>query len=566
MAGALPSLERKPGGPDNWVERAGGLPPYIERIAKHLHYEKGMSISHAIATAVNTVKRWAHQGKVAKYGDPNHKHVNATTVAKAQKALAQWEAKRAAGRLNLSEVEFFMIDLADAEVAPDNGMICLIPSPEVAAKIAVQGGVSPEDLHVTLTFHPDLGGNKYDLLVEALRRVASTWEGQTKFEGTIGGLGTFPSNDDEPDKTCWWAPVDVPGVNMLHEQISAIASQVSPASETHGYTPHMTLTYTEVGDAMPEPVAPTPVEFHSIWVFRGNEDRTEIPLGQAAGTQTSAELSESATLSRMDILNLAERAGKIEDPDARAAARRRVIELSSSIPPKKASGKATDGRPSYKRQGKWGHGFVPLDQAAKESKAKGSPVAMKRMGRLFGKGKVTKTTTKGRAGDRGAHGRKKDTDTIRVKEKSSPTSEHAQDVGFLRHSDVAGETNQAKPLLPRNNKELNKGGRVPARARQNWDEIPETLKTVRNGVRYVLAEFDGRGYLTKWIGGVRDETPGDLAARKVVTSLTSADLAKMTPGQIKAMLNNPKTPARIKTLLRKASKTYTENVKKGLVR
>src|SRR5688572_16036680 len=60
---AYPSLERKPGGPDNWVERAGGLPKYIERIAKHLHYEKGYTISRAIATAVNTVKRWARMGK-----------------------------------------------------------------------------------------------------------------------------------------------------------------------------------------------------------------------------------------------------------------------------------------------------------------------------------------------------------------------------------------------------------------------------------------------------------------------------------------------------------------------
>lgn len=104
---AYPGLERKPGGPDNWVEAAGGLPSYIERIAKHLHYEKGMSISHAIASAVNTVKRWARAGKVAKYGDPNHKNVSATTVAKAQAALAQWEAKKkAGGALKLSDEAF----------------------------------------------------------------------------------------------------------------------------------------------------------------------------------------------------------------------------------------------------------------------------------------------------------------------------------------------------------------------------------------------------------------------------------------------------------------------------
>lgn len=84
-----PSLERKPG-KQNWVDRAGGLPSYIERIAKHLHYEKGMSIGQAIASAVNTVKRWARGGG----------GVSAETQAKAQKALAEWERKKAKGKVS----------------------------------------------------------------------------------------------------------------------------------------------------------------------------------------------------------------------------------------------------------------------------------------------------------------------------------------------------------------------------------------------------------------------------------------------------------------------------------
>jgi peptidoglycan hydrolase-like protein with peptidoglycan-binding domain len=83
-----PKLERKPG-KQNWVDYAGGLPSYIERIAKHLHYEKGKDISTAIAIAVNTVKKWAtgvnHNGSKLK---PD-------TVAKAQAAVAEWEAKKA---------------------------------------------------------------------------------------------------------------------------------------------------------------------------------------------------------------------------------------------------------------------------------------------------------------------------------------------------------------------------------------------------------------------------------------------------------------------------------------
>jgi len=96
-----PSLERAPGKADNWVEKAGGLPPYIERIAKHLHSDKGMTISHAIATAVNTVKRWCQGGTVSKTSGPEKSQgVTPQTKAKACAAVAQWNAKKAKAGVN----------------------------------------------------------------------------------------------------------------------------------------------------------------------------------------------------------------------------------------------------------------------------------------------------------------------------------------------------------------------------------------------------------------------------------------------------------------------------------
>lgn len=69
----------------NWISDEGGLPHYIDRIRKALQ-RRGMPKSHAIASAVNQVKRWARGGG----------KVTAKTRAKAVKALAEWEAKRAA--------------------------------------------------------------------------------------------------------------------------------------------------------------------------------------------------------------------------------------------------------------------------------------------------------------------------------------------------------------------------------------------------------------------------------------------------------------------------------------
>jgi hypothetical protein len=75
----------------NWVDDVGGLPPYIKRIEKHL-IKKGMSESHAIATAVNVVKKMCATGDV---NFPGSQQVNAGSRAEACAAVADWEAKKA---------------------------------------------------------------------------------------------------------------------------------------------------------------------------------------------------------------------------------------------------------------------------------------------------------------------------------------------------------------------------------------------------------------------------------------------------------------------------------------
>ena len=75
----------------NWVEDAGGLPPYIKRIQKHLE-KKGMDESRAIATAVNVVKKMCATGDT---NFPGSQQVNAGSRAEACAAVADWEKKKA---------------------------------------------------------------------------------------------------------------------------------------------------------------------------------------------------------------------------------------------------------------------------------------------------------------------------------------------------------------------------------------------------------------------------------------------------------------------------------------
>lgn len=84
------ALDRSPR--SNWVEEQGGLPKYIERIAVHL-VAKGMSHSHAIATAINAAKRMCATGDL---NWPGLQSVNPGSRGEACAAVARWEAMKAA--------------------------------------------------------------------------------------------------------------------------------------------------------------------------------------------------------------------------------------------------------------------------------------------------------------------------------------------------------------------------------------------------------------------------------------------------------------------------------------
>jgi hypothetical protein len=75
----------------NWVQKAGGLPSYIKRIAKHL-VDKGMDQSRAIATAVNAAKKMCSTGDL---NFPGSQQVNPGSKAEACAAVADWERKKA---------------------------------------------------------------------------------------------------------------------------------------------------------------------------------------------------------------------------------------------------------------------------------------------------------------------------------------------------------------------------------------------------------------------------------------------------------------------------------------
>ena len=77
---------------DNWVARAGGLPPYVRKLARGIMKSGGHDLSSAISIAIERIKVWAAGGG----------KVNAKTRAEAAKALAQWEKAKAKSHVKLT--------------------------------------------------------------------------------------------------------------------------------------------------------------------------------------------------------------------------------------------------------------------------------------------------------------------------------------------------------------------------------------------------------------------------------------------------------------------------------
>jgi hypothetical protein len=102
----------------NWVDDVGGLPKYIKRIADHLK-AKGMTEGHAIATAVNAVKKSCATGDL---NYPGKQNVNAGSRAKACEALASWEAKKAKARADSAMTDMMAVVSTDPASLADKAL------------------------------------------------------------------------------------------------------------------------------------------------------------------------------------------------------------------------------------------------------------------------------------------------------------------------------------------------------------------------------------------------------------------------------------------------------------
>ncbi|MGW5477704.1 2'-5' RNA ligase family protein [Streptomyces sp. NPDC004008] len=153
----------------------------------------------------------------------------------------------------------------------DDGMIALYPPSEVAQALAVDGGLPPEEMHVTVAYL----GDTADIDAEVLREVVAQLAERPPFTVRFAGHARFTGGD----KDVIVALADSPYLEDLRRDILDALSErgINPPRD-HGYTAHCTITYIDPGEESPlARLDSQPVEFTSLAAVHGTE-RTDFPL------------------------------------------------------------------------------------------------------------------------------------------------------------------------------------------------------------------------------------------------------------------------------------------------
>lgn len=170
-------------------------------------------------------------------------------------------------------------------VSSSSTMIALRPREKQAAWAARDDALEPETLHVTLAY---LGETEGDLepVRAALARVAAS---HAPLEGEVGGVGSFKDmGDGHPEILL----PDVPGLVELRVAVTeALHRSGITYARDHGFTPHLTVDYSEEPTHDHGPVG-TPLNFDDIWIVRGDVEQHALPLTGGKPVTAAANLDD----------------------------------------------------------------------------------------------------------------------------------------------------------------------------------------------------------------------------------------------------------------------------------
>lgn len=189
----------------------------------------------------------------------------------------------------------------------DGVMVALMLNKGDAETIAIDGGNSPESLHITLAVldgkADDFDDGVYESIAEA---IGSVIDSVSKIEGSISGVGRF-GGDEQDDFYASFNSVDL---HDFRDQLVEKLEEVGvPVDKSHGFVPHVTLAHLEPGSDSPiDMVKNLNLAFDKITVVSGEQVTDTYDLVSKRRKQKrprrrrSVEYSEKAEIQKsMDI-------------------------------------------------------------------------------------------------------------------------------------------------------------------------------------------------------------------------------------------------------------------------
>lgn len=153
-------------------------------------------------------------------------------------------------------------------------MIAALPDADTASRLAVEGGLAPDELHATLAFYgpaDEMTSAQVGTMKAAAERIAGAHKA---FGPTISGYGVI-GNDTPPASVVF---IEAPVLNELRSAIETEAG-VDPDGTHPHFTPHVTLGYGLDEAVLAERRGLEGLTFDRLLVALG-DDRVEYPLGE----------------------------------------------------------------------------------------------------------------------------------------------------------------------------------------------------------------------------------------------------------------------------------------------
>lgn len=173
--------------------------------------------------------------------------------------------------------------MADQPDYTGSCMIALYPSRRVAKRLAIEGGLAPADIHLTIAYT----GAAADVDRQKLRAVAEALASRPPLKATISGHARFTGGSDGDVIV---ALVDSPELDKLRRDTESALTQRGIAIPSgHGFTAHCSIAYT--GADGPDPVGRLeafPVTFKAVSAVHG-KDRTDCRFTGGDLTRLAAE-------------------------------------------------------------------------------------------------------------------------------------------------------------------------------------------------------------------------------------------------------------------------------------